>query len=161
MPLPTWAEKLIALYQSHSANQFLLYGNVNDRFLLRAGESTTLGSLSEFLGRAASRLLPCRLVEVQPWAGASRSRTRAQELPGSSREPRCDHRSSPCPEGPNTGPDMDDDAIGRTARLRTTSRRSCVDAPTSRVRSRRVARRAPAGDRRAEYGRARAAAVGS
>ena len=51
MPLPTWAEKLIALYQSHSANQFLLYGNVNDRFLLRTGDATTLGSLSELLGR--------------------------------------------------------------------------------------------------------------
>ena len=51
MPLPTWAEKLIALYQSHSANQFLLYGNVNDRFLLRTGEAATLGSLTEFLTR--------------------------------------------------------------------------------------------------------------
>jgi hypothetical protein len=43
-----WAERVIALYQSHAANQFLLYGNVNDRFLI---DSRTLGSLPEFLNR--------------------------------------------------------------------------------------------------------------
>src|ERR1044071_8559519 len=48
MSLPLWAEKLIALYQSHAANQFLLYGNVNDRFLL---DGRTLGSLTDFLHR--------------------------------------------------------------------------------------------------------------
>ena len=46
MKLPSWAERLISLYGSHAANQFLLYGNVNDRFLL---EGRTLGSLYEFL----------------------------------------------------------------------------------------------------------------
>jgi ATPase family associated with various cellular activities (AAA) len=46
--IPAWAEKLIALYQSHAANQFLLYGNVNDRFLL---DAKTLGTLPEFLNR--------------------------------------------------------------------------------------------------------------
>ncbi|HEY0156647.1 MAG TPA: AAA family ATPase [Thermoanaerobaculia bacterium] len=48
MTLPAWADKLIALYQSHAANQFLLYGNVNDRFLL---DGKTLGSLPDFLHR--------------------------------------------------------------------------------------------------------------
>jgi hypothetical protein len=48
MPLPAWASRLVSLYQSHAANQFLLYGNVNDRFLL---DAHTLGSLYEFLAR--------------------------------------------------------------------------------------------------------------
>jgi len=48
MSLPSWAEKLISLYASQAANQFLLYGNVNDRFVL---EGRTLGSLYEFLTR--------------------------------------------------------------------------------------------------------------
>ena len=47
MPLPHWAERVIALYQSHAANQFLLHGNVNDRFLIDG----KLGSLTEFLHR--------------------------------------------------------------------------------------------------------------
>ncbi len=51
MTLPSWAEKLIALYQSHAANQFLLYGNVNDRLILTVGEKRTLGSLYDFLTR--------------------------------------------------------------------------------------------------------------
>src|SRR5688500_13915339 len=46
MSLPLWSQKLISLYASHAANQFLLYGNVNDRFML---EGRTLGSLYEFL----------------------------------------------------------------------------------------------------------------
>lgn len=46
--IPQWAARLIALYQSHAANQFLLYGNVNDRFLV---DARTLGTLPEFLGR--------------------------------------------------------------------------------------------------------------
>ena len=48
MNLPPWAENLISLYASTAANQFLLYGNVNDRFVL---EGRTLGSLYEFLAR--------------------------------------------------------------------------------------------------------------
>jgi hypothetical protein len=48
-PLPEWARKLIALYQSHTANQFLLYGNINDRFVLDLAGKRTLGSLYEFL----------------------------------------------------------------------------------------------------------------
>ena len=49
--LPTWATRLTALYESHAANQFLLYGNVNDRFLLTAGDKRTLGTLYDFLTR--------------------------------------------------------------------------------------------------------------
>src|SRR5687768_2209242 len=49
--LPAWASKLISLYESHASNQFLLYGNVNDRFLLTAGEKRALGTLYEFLTR--------------------------------------------------------------------------------------------------------------
>lgn len=51
MHLPDWANRLVTLYQSNAANQFLLYGNVNDRFLIDG----TLGSLQEFLSR---RILP-------------------------------------------------------------------------------------------------------
>ncbi len=32
--LAPWAAEMIALYQSHTASQFILSGNVNDRFLL-------------------------------------------------------------------------------------------------------------------------------
>ncbi len=46
--IPAWAEKLVSLYQSHAANQFLLFGNVNDRFLI---DGKTLGTLYEFLTR--------------------------------------------------------------------------------------------------------------
>ena len=46
--IPAWAERVMALYQSHAANQFLLYGNVNDRFLI---DGKTLGSLPDFLHR--------------------------------------------------------------------------------------------------------------
>jgi len=48
MTLPAWANRLATLYTSHAANQFLLYGNVNDRFLI---EGRTLGTLYEFLTR--------------------------------------------------------------------------------------------------------------
>ena len=48
--LPPWAAKLIALYQSHSANQFILHGNVNDRFVLPV-EPPSIGSLYDFLRR--------------------------------------------------------------------------------------------------------------
>jgi hypothetical protein len=46
--LPAWATRLRTLYESHAANQFLLFGNVNDRFLI---DGKTLGSLPEFLTR--------------------------------------------------------------------------------------------------------------
>ena len=51
MNLPPWAARLGSLYASHAANQFLLYGNINDRFVLPVGEKRALGSLYEFLTR--------------------------------------------------------------------------------------------------------------
>jgi ATPase family associated with various cellular activities (AAA) len=48
MPLPVWAARLVSLYQSHAASQFILHGNVNDRYLL---DARTLGTLYEFLTR--------------------------------------------------------------------------------------------------------------
>lgn len=49
--LPPWAAKLVTLYESGAANQFLLYGNVNDRFVLPLAEGQRLGSLYDFLRR--------------------------------------------------------------------------------------------------------------
>ncbi|MDQ3280777.1 MAG: AAA family ATPase [Acidobacteriota bacterium] len=46
--IPQWCERVIAMYQSHAANQFLLYGNVNDRFLI---DGKNPGTLTEFLHR--------------------------------------------------------------------------------------------------------------
>ncbi|MBK5259116.1 MAG: AAA family ATPase [Thermoanaerobaculia bacterium] len=48
--LPPWAAKLISLYESKAASQFILYGNVNYRFVLPI-EEPTLGSLYDFLRR--------------------------------------------------------------------------------------------------------------
>src|SRR5712691_11388272 len=47
--LPEWAERLIDLYESETANQFILYGNVNDRFVLPSGDTCKIGSLYDFL----------------------------------------------------------------------------------------------------------------
>ena len=47
MNLPSWASELMARYESGAGNQFVLHGNVEDRFVLP--ESNALGSLSEFL----------------------------------------------------------------------------------------------------------------
>jgi hypothetical protein len=49
MALPEWAARLVTLYESQAANQFLLYGNVNDRFVLPLGEGRTIGSIYDFL----------------------------------------------------------------------------------------------------------------
>jgi len=51
LPLPGWASELITLYESDAANQFILYGNVNDRMILPLGAQTALGTLTEFLLR--------------------------------------------------------------------------------------------------------------
>jgi hypothetical protein len=40
---------LIALYESHSASQFILSGNVGDQFLLPLGGPAALGSIDDFL----------------------------------------------------------------------------------------------------------------
>ncbi len=47
--LPDWAKQLIELYASQTASQFILYGNVNDRFVLPKGEDCAIGSLYDFL----------------------------------------------------------------------------------------------------------------
>ena len=52
--LPAWATELAVLYESDAVNQFLIYGNVEDRLLL-PGPPQRLGTLQEFLFEA---LLP-------------------------------------------------------------------------------------------------------
>ena len=47
--LPTWADEMVALYESQAASQFILHGNVNDRCLLPQGDKRVLGSLGDFL----------------------------------------------------------------------------------------------------------------
>jgi hypothetical protein len=49
--LPDWAQEMIALYESNAANQFILYGNIYDRFLLGDDREAAQGSLIEFLKR--------------------------------------------------------------------------------------------------------------
>jgi ATPase family associated with various cellular activities (AAA) len=48
--LPSWAQQLVSLYESNAANQYILYGNVNDQMLLPVDPICT-GSLSDFLVR--------------------------------------------------------------------------------------------------------------
>jgi hypothetical protein len=47
--LPRWANELMSLYGCDAANQFILYGNVNDRSVLPLGAEASLGSLYDFL----------------------------------------------------------------------------------------------------------------
>ncbi|HEX4809889.1 MAG TPA: AAA family ATPase [Bryobacteraceae bacterium] len=47
MALPDWARRLVDLYESNASNQFLVYGNVEDRFLI-PGLPPRLATLSEF-----------------------------------------------------------------------------------------------------------------
>jgi len=47
--LPEWARELIALYESGASSQFVLYGNVEDRLLLPAGDGWRLGGLEDAL----------------------------------------------------------------------------------------------------------------
>ena len=47
--LPEWAAELVSMYESDATNQFILHGNVQDRFLLPGRESRDPGSLSDFL----------------------------------------------------------------------------------------------------------------
>ncbi|HEY5894309.1 MAG TPA: AAA family ATPase [Chthoniobacterales bacterium] len=51
MSLPFWASELAALYESNAATQFILHGNVNDRFLIEAEKEQQLGSLTEYFLR--------------------------------------------------------------------------------------------------------------
>lgn len=49
--LPSWSAELISLYESHSANQFILHGNVQDLMPIPAATGTDgrLGSMDDFL----------------------------------------------------------------------------------------------------------------
>lgn len=47
--LPAWSRELIALYESHATNQFLLHGNVNDRYILPLPSGPRAGNLTDFL----------------------------------------------------------------------------------------------------------------
>jgi hypothetical protein len=49
--LPDWSRELITLYESNATNQFILYGNVNDRLVLPLGSKPVLGDLNDFLLR--------------------------------------------------------------------------------------------------------------
>ena len=49
--LSSWAQELIGLYESNAANQFILYGNVQDRMLIPGKQGTDLGGLKDFLLR--------------------------------------------------------------------------------------------------------------
>src|SRR5260221_13239708 len=53
--LPEWAKEMIALYESDSAHQFILYGNIYDRFFFEAGSEAVHGSLVDFLKRVLMR----------------------------------------------------------------------------------------------------------
>jgi len=48
--LPPWAAEAVALYESNAASQFVLYGNVGDRFAL-PGPAAELVDLPAFLRR--------------------------------------------------------------------------------------------------------------
>ncbi len=50
LAMPAWADEVISLYQSNAASQFILYGNIDDRFVLPLGRDAKIGSLAEFLG---------------------------------------------------------------------------------------------------------------
>ncbi|HEY3416537.1 MAG TPA: ATP-binding protein [Armatimonadota bacterium] len=51
VPMPGWASELITQYEGDAANQFILYGNVNDRLLLPLGSQAALGTLTDFMLR--------------------------------------------------------------------------------------------------------------
>ena len=47
--LPAWAQEMIALYESDCASQFILHGNIHDRFLLGSSAQLVSGTLPDFL----------------------------------------------------------------------------------------------------------------
>ena len=47
--LPDWAREIVRLYESDSASQFIIYGNVFDQLTIPATGGQRLASLSEFL----------------------------------------------------------------------------------------------------------------
>jgi hypothetical protein len=46
---PDWISELVALYESDAASQFILHGNLHDRFVLQSGVQVSLLDLSGFL----------------------------------------------------------------------------------------------------------------
>ena len=48
MALPAWASRLVDLYESGAYNQFLVFGNIQDRLTI-PGNPARLSSLTEFL----------------------------------------------------------------------------------------------------------------
>ena len=51
LSLSPWARQLVTQYESGAANQFLLYGNIHDRFVFGDDEKKELGDLKDFLLR--------------------------------------------------------------------------------------------------------------
>ena len=49
VPLPSWAQEAIQLYESNAASQFVLYGNVYDQMLIPVGSNGRIGTLTDFL----------------------------------------------------------------------------------------------------------------
>ena len=49
LTIPSWATELVNVYESSSSNQFILYGNVGDRFLIPDNNGYLLGELKDFL----------------------------------------------------------------------------------------------------------------
>src|SRR5271157_4673695 len=49
VPLPSWAQEAIQLYESNAASQFVLYGNVYDQMLIPVGSTGRIGTLTDFL----------------------------------------------------------------------------------------------------------------
>jgi AAA+ superfamily predicted ATPase len=47
--LPLWARKLVELYESNAASQFVIYGNISDRMVLPGPPAARLGALPDFL----------------------------------------------------------------------------------------------------------------
>jgi hypothetical protein len=47
--LPAWAQEIVALYESDCASQFILHGNIHDRFLLGSSAELASGTLPDFL----------------------------------------------------------------------------------------------------------------
>lgn len=47
--LPGWAGELIELYESNASNQFIIYGDVQDRMLIQAARGPRIGDLKSFL----------------------------------------------------------------------------------------------------------------
>lgn len=46
---PSWAAELRECYLSNSANQFVLYGNVDDRIVIPRGDKPLLGTVADYL----------------------------------------------------------------------------------------------------------------